>query len=341
MRVGEDALDQTPAVLAEHLVEALRPAEALVPRVAEGDGLLVVEDRRGRVGDAHALQDARRGELDVLGEQVPLPAARLLDDVGGDEEARARDGAAGVERQARLVEELGLAQEPHGIAGGDPVGSVVLGVAVARGRLGAGVEGLVHLAEVVHVEDVVGVEDEVGLVALVGVLRADDREAVVERIALAHLLGVVAREDDGARIARDLGGVVRAVVGDDKHVDELGGIVLHLDGMDEVADDRALVARGHHHGEAVVLLGDVLLGLARQDDEHVEKLVGVANGEYREHAEIEDIDERYLREKLIEHLHSFNHPPSRKTSPGALRAGVRVPRPRTRPLIAHAKLSEL
>ena len=33
--------------------------------------------------------------------------------------------------QARLVQELGLAQEPHGVAGGNPVGVVVLGVAVA------------------------------------------------------------------------------------------------------------------------------------------------------------------------------------------------------------------
>ena len=36
--------------MGEHLVEALGPAEALVPRIAEGDGLLVVEHRRRAVG---------------------------------------------------------------------------------------------------------------------------------------------------------------------------------------------------------------------------------------------------------------------------------------------------
>ena len=123
---------------------------------------------------------------------------------------------------------------------------------------------------------------------------------------LAHLLGIETREHDGAGLASDLGSVIGAVVGDDEHVDELGRIVLHLDRMDQIADDRALVACGHDHGEAVVLLGDVLLGLARQDDEHVEKLIGVADGEYSEHAEVKDIDERYLGEKLVEHLHSFN-----------------------------------
>ena len=73
--------------MGEHLVEALGPAEALVPRIAEGDGLLVVEHRRRAVGDAHTVDDGGGGKLDVLGEQVPLPAAGGLQDVGGDEEA--------------------------------------------------------------------------------------------------------------------------------------------------------------------------------------------------------------------------------------------------------------
>ena len=41
----EISLDQAAGVLAEHLVETLCPAEALVPRIAERDGLLVVERR--------------------------------------------------------------------------------------------------------------------------------------------------------------------------------------------------------------------------------------------------------------------------------------------------------
>ena len=283
----------------EHLVKALRPAEALVPRVAEGRGLLVVEDGRGRVADAHALQDAVRGELDVLGEQVPLPTAGALDDVGRHEEARARHDAARVEREARLRQELRLAQEPYGVAGGDPVGVVVLGVAVAGGGLGAVVERGVHLAEVVHVEHVVGIEHEVGLVAAVGVLLADDLEAVVERVALPHLLVVVPGKDDGAGLAGHVGRVVSAVVGDDEHVDELLRIVLHLDGVDEVADDGALVAGRDDGGEPVVLLRNELLGLAREHHEHVVELVRIADAEGEKHAEVEDIDERNLREELV------------------------------------------
>ena len=283
----------------EHLVEALRPTETLVPGIAERDGLLVVEHGRGRVADALALQDGVGGELDVLGEQVPLPAAVALDDLRGHEKARTGNGTAGVERQACLVEELRLTQEPHGVTGGDPVAVVVLGVAVAGGCHGAVVEGLVHLAEVVHIEHVVGVEHEIGLVAAIGILAADDVETVIERIALAHLLGVEAREHDGAGLTGDLGGVVRAVVGDDEHVDELARVVLHLDRMDELADDRAFVAGADDGGELVVLLRDKLLGLAGEHHEHVVELVRVADGERQEDAEVEYVHERDMREELI------------------------------------------
>ena len=299
--VGEDALRKTRTVVPKHLVKALRPAEALVPGIAEGDRLLVVEHRRRSVGDANALEDAVRGELDVLGEQVPSPAVVLLDNVSGNEKARARHRAARVERKAGLVQELGLAQEPYGIAGGNPVGVIVLGVAVARGRLRAVVEGLVHLAEVVHVEHVVRVEDEIRLVAAVGVLATDDLEAVIERVALANLLGVEALEHSCARLARHVGGVIGAIVGDDEHVDQLCRIVLHLDGVDQITNDRALVAGRNDNGVSMVLFRDELLRLARKHDEHVVQLIGIANGKRDEDAEVEDIHERYLREELVEH----------------------------------------
>ena len=246
----------------KHLVEALRPAEALVPGIAEGNGLLVIEHSRRSVGDANTLEDAVRGELDVLGEQVPSPAVVLLNDIRCDEKARARHCAARVEREARLIQKLGLAQEPHGVASRNPVGVVVLGVAVARGRLRAVVEGLVHLAEVVHVEHVVGIEDEIRLVAPVGILAADDLEAVIERITFANLFCVEALEHNRARLARHIGGVVGAVVGDDEHVDQLCRVVLHLDGVDQVADDRAFVAGRNDDSVSVVLFRDKLLRLA-------------------------------------------------------------------------------
>ena len=164
--------------------------------------------------------------------------------------------------QTCLAEEFGLTQEPHGVTGGDPVGIVVLGIAIASGGLRAVVEGLVHLAEVVHVEHVVGIEDEIRLVASVGILAADDLEAVIERITFANLFGVEALEHNRARLARHIGGVVGAVVGDDEHVDQLCRVVLHLDGVDQVADDRAFVAGRNDDGVSMVLFRDKLLRLA-------------------------------------------------------------------------------
>ena len=302
--VGDRALHQTAGVVGEHLVEALGPTEALVPRVAEGDGLLVVEHRRGAVGDAHPVDDGGGGELDVLGEQVPLPAAGLLQDVGRDEEPGARHGAGGVQGQARLVEELGLAQEPHAVAGRDPVAPEVLGIAIGGGGLGTRIEGGVHLAEVVHVQHVVGVEDEVGLVVLVGILLPDGLQAPVEGVALPHLLVVVARKHNGAGLAGHLGRAVGAVIGDDEHIDELGGVVLHLDGMDEIGDDCLLVARSHHDSVAVVARSRLLRGATGENDQHVVELIGVAQGKGQEHAEVEDVNEgqrRHLRSYGIEH----------------------------------------
>ena len=299
--VHGDAFRQAGTVVPEHLVEALRPTETLVPGIAERDGLLVVEHGRWRVADALALQDGVGGELDVLGEQMPLPAAVAFDDLRGHEEARAGNGAAGVERQASLVEELRLTQEPHGVTGGDPVAVVVLGVTVAGGCDGAVVEGLVHLAEVVHVEHVVGIEDEVGLVTVFAVVLADAGETVVERVPLADFLVVEPREDDRPRFLRHSGGVVGAVVGNDEDVDQLLRVILHADTMDEVADDRVLVARADDGSIAMVLLGRQLGRLLRQRHEHVEDLIGVANGKRHENAAVENVDERKRRQELIEH----------------------------------------
>lgn len=91
------------------------------------------------------------------------------------------------------------------------------------------------------------------------------------------------------------------LVGDDEHVDQLCRVVLHLDGVDQVADDRAFVAGRNDDGVSVVLFRDKLLRLAREHDKHVVELIGIANGKRDEDAEVEDIHKRYLREELVEH----------------------------------------
>lgn len=91
------------------------------------------------------------------------------------------------------------------------------------------------------------------------------------------------------------------LVGDDEHVDQLCRVVLHLDGVDQVADDRAFVAGRNDDGVSMVLFRDKLLRLAREHDKHVVELIGIANGKRDEDAEVEDIHKRYLREELVEH----------------------------------------
>ena len=116
---------------------------------------------------------------------------------------------------------------------------------------------------------------------------------------LAHLLGIETREHDGTGLASDLGSVIGAIVGDDEHVDKLARVVLHLDRVDELADDRAFVARADDGGELVVLLRYKLLGLAGEHHEHVVKLIRIADGERQEDAEVEYVHERDMREELI------------------------------------------
>ena len=300
----------------EHLVETLCPALALVPRITERGGLLVVQDGRRAVRNTDALKDAASRELDVLGKKMPLPTAGLVDDVGSDEEAGARNGAAGMKVQTGLAKEFGLTEEPHGVTGGDPVGIIVLGIAVASGGLRAVVEGLVHLTEVIHIKDIVGVEHEVRLVPAVRIILVDDLERMVKRVALANLLGVEAFENRGAFGSGNLRRVVGAVVGNHEHVDQFLRVVLNFDGMNEIGDNRALVACGDDNGEAMILLRGDGLWTMNKNLNHVEKLVGVANRENKEHAQIEDVHKRHLRYELIDHsfpvlswTRANSHPP--------------------------------
>ena len=109
LRVGENAFEQFGGIVPKHLIEAFRPTESLVPGVDEGNGLLVVEHSGGAIGDTTAFDNGARGKLDILREQVPFPAAAFFEHAGGNEEARSRNSAARVERQARLAQIFRLA----------------------------------------------------------------------------------------------------------------------------------------------------------------------------------------------------------------------------------------
>ena len=274
------AAQEVLAVLAEHLQIAPRPAQALPPGLTEAGGLLVVEDGVVTVAYLEAADDAVHGELDVLGEQVEVPAAAVVEHLLREQEARAGDGAAGAEVEAGVVEELRLAQEPQRVAGGDPVVAEVLGVAVARDDAVALGEDLVHLLDVVLLEHVVRVEDEV---AVEGPLREElvyAVEQIVEGVALAHVGGVEALKDYGPGVGGDARRVVRAVVGHDEGGHQAAVIGLAPDALDEVADDGLLVPRGHQHRVAVAHRLALALVLHHEGDKYVDELVGIAHYEH-------------------------------------------------------------
>ncbi|CDB33093.1 unknown [Eggerthella sp. CAG:209] len=131
LRVGENTLDQLPAISKEHLIKAFCPTEALIPRVAECQRLFVVEHSGRRIGNSTTADDRGSGKFDIFSEHMVLPAAHLIDDLRADKESRARNSAAGSQGKTSLRKVFRLAHEPYGIARGNPVGTVILRVAVA------------------------------------------------------------------------------------------------------------------------------------------------------------------------------------------------------------------
>lgn len=290
--IGEYALQKLPRVMGEYLVEAFRPAEALIPRVLEGNGLLVVEHGGGAVADALSVDDGLRGKLDVFGEQVPLPAAVFFKNFGGNEESRARDGAAGIESQACLAEVFRFAQEPYGIAGGYPVASVVFGVAVAGGRNSASVIDFVHFAEIVHVQNIVRIEYEIGFVAAVCVALLDVFVSEVEGVPFSYIVFVETLENIRCScVACNLGCVVGAVVGYDEDVNKLLGVVLHANAVNQIPDDGDFVSSRDHHGVTMVLLCLLFRRFPRKNGKDIEELIYIADGERQKDADIESVYE--------------------------------------------------
>ena len=239
---------------------------------------------------AHDVVD---GELYVLGQQVEVPAAAVVQHLAGEEEARAGDGAARAELHARVVQKLRLAQEPQRVAGGDPVVPEVLGVAVARDDAVALGEDAVHLLYVVLLEDVVRVEDEVAVEGALGEELVNAAQQVAQGVALADLRGVEALEDYGAALGRHPGRLIRAVVRDDEGRDEARVVALAPDALEQLADDRLLVPRRDQHGVAVRPRGSPAPVLHQEGHEDVDELVGIA-------------DDEYYRYYKIYGLHSFH-----------------------------------
>ena len=270
-----NALEQLEAVGLEDLHVAPGPAHPLAAGLAEGGGLLVVED--GVLAVAHPLagDDVGDGKLDILGKEEEVPAAPLLQDAAAEAEAGAGDGAAGLQQVAGMVEEGGLPQEPKGIAGGNPVVGVVLGIPVAGDDLIAVGEGAVHLRDVVGLQQVIRVEDEEA-VEYLAVVPINVGQQLIHGVALAHLDAVEPLIDHGAVLPGYLRRRVGAVVGDDKSRHQVAGVVLTADGVQQMADDGLFIAGGDQNGIAVQLGGAVRLVLFKKRDGQIEKLIRIA-----------------------------------------------------------------
>ena len=254
-RPAQTAAQKRHPAVGVDLIKPFGPAHALPPRLGEGDGLLVVENRVVTIADAPALRRADGGELDVFGEQMIRPAAVFFDDFGGDQKARAGDGAVGMQLHAGIVEEARLAQEPDGIPGGNPARSEILGISIAGEHVIPLREGSIHRGDEMRIDDIIRVEDEERIVIGEGTAGANLTEQLVERVALADLIGVETLKRDGARLTRDAGGGVRAVVGQDVDIQQLGRVILRAEAGNEFADDAFLVAGADQRGIAAARLG--------------------------------------------------------------------------------------
>ena len=273
----------------EHLVKALGPAHTLLPGCLERHGLLVKELRR-RIANANTVNSAERSELNVLGQRVELPAVHALNNTGGDEVARTRDGARRLTDITRIVKEARLAQIPGSISCRDPRAAKILGVTIARDHMEALVKGIVHLGDVIAGDDVIGIEDKVAL-KRVGILVENAVEAKVHDPALALAGQVIALVNNGTGLARELRRVVGAGIGDHENLDELGRIILVLDGANEVGDHGLLIMRRDKKGIAMEIFGlgrrDLATKSANDKEDH---LVQKADREQRDDNLVEDHD---------------------------------------------------
>ena len=221
------------------------------------------------------------GELDVLRQQVEPPAAGLVQDPLGEQEARPAHGGAGAQPHPGPVEIAALPQEPQAVAGADPVVGVVLAVAVAGDDLIPAGEHGVHLLDVVRSQYVVGVEHEVAVKAI-GIVGLDVLDQEIQGVALTHVDVVEPLVHHGAVPPCDGSGVVGAVVRRHEYRHKRHVIGLRPETVQQAGDDVLLVPGGDQHRVAVgPCRRGKGLGLFCQHQRDIEELIGIADKKQR------------------------------------------------------------
>ena len=190
------------------------------------------------------------GKLDVLGEQVELPAAGALQHLPAEEEACAGHGAAGAQKHPGVVQVAGLPDKPQGVPGGDPVVPVVLGVAVAGEDLIPVAEGLVHGLHEAAVQHVVRVKNQKPVEGP-GVVLLNVQEQLLQGVPLAHQVLVEPGVYHRSLGPGDLRCPVSAVIRHDEGGDEALVIGLLADALQQIRDDRLFVPGADEDGEPV------------------------------------------------------------------------------------------
>ena len=220
-------------------------------------------------------------ELNVLRQQVELPAVGFVQNTLGEQEARPAHGGAAAQPVPRAVQIAALPQEPQGVAGADPVVGIVLAVAVAGDDLVPAGEHGVHPLDVVRRQHIVRVEHEIAVEA-VGIVGLDVLSQKVQGVALAHVDVIEPLIHHGAAASCDVGGAVGAVVRHHEHREQRGIIRLLPQTVQKTANDGSLVPRRDEHSIAVgrgrAGKGALLFG---QHQRYVEELIGIADKKQR------------------------------------------------------------
>ena len=169
---------------------------------------------------------------------------------------------------------------PEGVPGGYPVVSVILGVSVARDDIEAVRKRVVHLVDEMRVKDIVGIDDQITVkdVSEIAFNRAHKR---VEGISLSDKLPVLPFIDDSTAFPCDLRGIVGAVVGNDEHGYQLGGVCLLFYAVKEVAYDKRLVSCRDKTGKFMRCSFRIFLFvLSENDHRDVNKLIEITKQEH-------------------------------------------------------------
>lgn len=276
-RATEDTFEERSTVFTEDLIEALRPTQTLVPRLFEGYGLFVINDRAAAVTDGFALDRHINRKFDIFGKKMVFPTVVFLDDFTAYTEAGTRNRTRGAEAHSCVVKVFRFTKEPERITCGYPVCAVVFGVTIACERFISPIEVCVHLFDEVFINKVIGVEDHICIAIIFFRKKLFEKE--VERIALTDKFFIISFKNDRAVLSADFGSVIRAVIGNQENLYEFARIILTVDTFEKVSDNVFFVTGTDYNTEFVefITLYGLRLIFSEENPENIEELIEITD----------------------------------------------------------------